>query len=94
MVTVPAQLQEVDQGRKIGQRNRPPPTYMEFYERTLVSRPRQPYMTVIRETPQSLERREDLKVVHRHLVKMDFDRKRKSEMVSFINRFMNSRTSK
>lgn len=45
-------------------------------------------MNVIRESPRMRKRRQDLQTKQRELVNMNFDTKRKSEMLSFINSFM------
>lgn len=46
------------------------------------------YMNVIRESPKNRQRRLELKEKQRELLNMDFDHKRKTDMVQFINSFM------
>ncbi|TNV72866.1 hypothetical protein FGO68_gene12806 [Halteria grandinella] len=73
-------------------RNRPPQTYMERYEERSAAvfsiAPIGSYVTVIRESPTARKRRFELREKQRELLNMDFDNKRKSEMMTFINSFM------
>jgi len=81
----PASTQVVNGGRN--RTNRPSNAYYD--ER----RTGDGYMTVIKESPRLQKQREDLKARHRKIVDMNFETKRKTEVVAFINQFMADRVT-